>query len=342
MALRTLAFTFILPLAVHADMLFLIAGQSNAVGQGSAAQRVACLPNTAYEYDVLRDSVIPLADPAGQAWHLLEAARSEGGSVAPAFARALNRLSHERVFIVTAARGGSSCSVKGQLGGYGTWDSVSTASPANLVFPDAAEKTARAIAKAGLPLSGILWLQGERDANAIKAGGETAAEYRASLESVIGRFRGMFGAKVPFFIVKTGYQYLAAQPTVLDDTSGNAAVRKAQDAVASERDRIHIAYSGTHQFGMKQPSWMKDFVHYNQAGLNDIGDSAAAQVFAALARHSTGVRGGAMGESPERASVEAARGAAWPGRRGVFIYGASRRFGASGRRSVSGTAGGLP
>lgn len=300
---------FILPFLAHADMLFLIAGQSNAVGQGSAAQRIACLPNTAFEYDVVKDAVVPLEDPAGQPWRLLEAAKGVGGSVAPAFAKALNRLSQEKVFIVTAARGGSSCGRQGQLGGYGTWDSASAATPANLVFPDARVKTALAIAKTGLPLSGILWLQGERDANAIKEGKETVAEYREALEGVIRRFRREFGSGVPFFIVKTGYQYLQAQPTVLDDTVGNAAVRMAQGAVAAEGKRVHIAYSGTHLFGAKNPSWMNDFVHYNQLGLNDIGDSAAVMVFAELARQTTGVRrdaAGAPGMPSATAAIRAA------------------------------------
>jgi hypothetical protein len=50
-------------------------------------------------------------------------------------------------------------------------------------------------------LSGIIWLQGERDANAILAGQMTKAEYETALLSVILRFRKAFGKKIPFYIM---------------------------------------------------------------------------------------------------------------------------------------------
>lgn len=57
-----------------------------------------------------------------------------------------------------------------------------------------------------LSLSGIIWLQGERDANAILDGQLLGAEYKSALINLIERFRMEFGKKLPFYIVQTGYQ----------------------------------------------------------------------------------------------------------------------------------------
>ena len=46
-----------------------------------------------------------------------------------------------------------------------------------------------------------------------------------------------------------------------------------QSNVTSELANVYIAYSGTLSFAEK--NWMKDHVHYNQNGLNDIGLKSA-------------------------------------------------------------------
>ena len=54
---------------------------------------------------------------------------------------------------------------------FGTWDT------SGKLFALAVEKTKMAEAKSGTPLSGIIWIQGERDANAILAKQLTKIEY---------------------------------------------------------------------------------------------------------------------------------------------------------------------
>ncbi len=56
-----------------------------------------------------------------------------------------------------------------------------------------------------MKLLGVVWLQGERDANAINDGKLTAGAYREALESVIARFREACGKSLAFYIVQTGY-----------------------------------------------------------------------------------------------------------------------------------------
>ena len=245
--------------------LFLLAGQSNGVGQGDSVSSLKCKPNTAFEFDASVNEFIPLKDPAGKPWKLFQKAGT--GSVAPPFAKRLNELTNEPAYMVTAARGGASCHRKAEMSNYDTWDS------SGKLFALAVEKTKMAEAKVGVPLSGIIWMQGERDANAILAGQMTGAEYEAALENVIQRFRKEFGKKLPFFIVLTAYQQDKAP-------AGCDAVRNAQVVVSKKMKRVYIAYGETGEFARRK--WFKDIVHYNQEGLNDIGTKSAEFVYSKL------------------------------------------------------------
>ena len=162
--------------------------------------------------------------------------------------------------MVTAARGGASCNRKAEMSNYDTWDT------SGKLFDQSVEKTKMAEAKSGQALSGILWMQGERDANAILAGQLTTAEYQASLEGLIQRFRAQFGKKLPFYIVQIAFQQDKAP-------EGCQAVRDVQEAVAKKMKRVYIAYGETGEFAKRK--WFKDIVHYNQEALNDIGTKVA-------------------------------------------------------------------
>jgi imidazolonepropionase-like amidohydrolase len=186
--------------------------------------------------------------------------RAGTGSVAPSFAKRLNELSRQKIYIVTAARGGASCSRKAEMSDYDTWDTSGN------LFQLAVEKTKMAESRLGFPLSGIIWMQGERDANAILAGQMTGNEYQEALENLILRFRKEFGKKLPFYIVQTAYQQDKAP-------EGCDAVRIAQTSVAKKIKQVYIAYTETGEF--EQRKWFKDNVHYNQEALNDIGAKTA-------------------------------------------------------------------
>ena len=71
----------------------------------------------------------------------------------------------DTVIIVSAARGGSACSTTGETI-YGTWAEEGVLP----LFDAAMTKCKAAIKLTGLPFSGVIWLQGERDANAINDG----------------------------------------------------------------------------------------------------------------------------------------------------------------------------
>jgi hypothetical protein len=251
-----LTFSFNYPTV--AQQLFLLAGQSNAVGQGDSLKSVVCQSNSAFEFDAAANDFIPLKDPVGKSWKLFQCAGT--GSVAPAFAKRLNELSEQKIYMVTAARGGASCSMKAEMADYDTWDT------SGKLFAIAVEKTKMAEPKAGLRLSGIIWMQGERDANAILTGQMTGNEYQDALENLILRFRKEFGKRLPFYIIQTAYQQDKAP-------EGCDAVRNAQTSVAKKMKDVFIAYDETGEFAQRK--WFTDNVHYNQEALNDIGTKTA-------------------------------------------------------------------
>lgn len=240
--------------------LFLIAGQSNAVGQGNSTESVKCAPATALAYLAAADSLVPLADPFGEKAGHFEQAGS--GSIATAFAHEYHRLTGTVAVMVSAARGGASCHQRAELGNYGTW-AESGRLP---LLDEAVSKTRRAMQKTGLPLQGIIWMQGERDANAIADSLMSGTDYATALTGVIRRFRQQLGSDVLVYIVLTGYQAGRTK-------AGSDAVRAAQLSVATRTARTYIVYRETDEFDGR--GWMKDFVHYNQTGLNDIGQKTA-------------------------------------------------------------------
>jgi hypothetical protein len=246
----------------NGKMLFVIAGQSNAVGQGDSLTSTDCKGTPCYEYDVLQNKMKPLKDPVGQKWNLLE--RAGTGSVGPAFAKRIYELTHCDIYLVATARGGASCHRNAWLPPYNTWDRTGG------VFQDATAKIDKAISLCNLSVSGILWLQGERDANAILDKQLTPSDYKKALKDVIHRFRQKYGKSTPFYIIMTGFQKNRAK-------NGCLAVRQMQQEVSQEMKNVYIVYdTGWMSEGT---NWYKDIVHYNQKSLNIIGKTAAEEVY---------------------------------------------------------------
>lgn len=167
MEMRHLVF-FICLLSLQTTMaqnktLFLAAGQSNGVGQGDSSAAVLCTTGTAFEYYFSRDTLLALKDPVGR--RELQFEKANSGSAWPAFAKTYHDLTGSEVIIAQAARGGSSCHYKAEINNCGTWDNRGKM----LLFDSAVIKASAASRKTGMPVAGILWSQGERDANAINA-----------------------------------------------------------------------------------------------------------------------------------------------------------------------------
>lgn len=250
--------------AQHAQ-LFLVAGQSNCVGKGNASLSVSCDSIPAYEYHADGDEIVSLKDPTGENYLGFQQART--GSAWPAFARQYHHLTGDAVFITQAGRDGSSCNRKAELPGDGTWDRQGN----RLLFHHAVMKTKMAEQKTGIQLSGIIWIQGERDANAINSHQLTKKEYENTLEDLISRFHNALGESVPFYIVQTGAY-------VGHPLRGYKIVRKVQQQVAKKRNSVFLAYTKTRKFPAL--NWMRDDgIHYIQPAYNDLGKALASYIF---------------------------------------------------------------
>lgn len=253
----------LLSFSVHAQKsMWLLAGQSNASGMGDRRSSLKYTSPACFDYVQTGDSLRLLQDPVGENGTFFGKANS--GSIAPSFAWNLNRLTGDSVVIVSAARGGSACSTEGETI-YGTWAERGVLP----LFDAAVEKCRKAQHLTGLTFSGVIWLQGERDSNAVNAGCMTGADYERALRNLIGRFRRELGDGLPFYIVLTG-QY------VHRPEAGYLAVRAAQRRVAATVPGVRLVALDPWFF--PQMNMMTDDIHYSQFAYNLIGEVIARQV----------------------------------------------------------------
>lgn len=238
----------------------MVAGQSNAVGEGDQRFSYTCLSNTAFEYKSSTNEFTFLKDPVGEGGYGFDVAQT--GSSWPAFAKRLYELSSQTIYIVPAAKGGSTLNPSGFE--HLRWDYEGN------LWTSAVEKINLASAKIGLPLSGIIWSQGEADASAINAHELTPQQYKVQLKKMISRFRDEFSPELPFYIIQTGF-------AAGEDSRGYEAVQKIQEEICNELPHTYLVYTFTRYF--KEYNLMIDYIHYNQQGYNAIGKTIAEVIY---------------------------------------------------------------
>lgn len=259
---------FVLTVAISAaayaqKSMWIVAGQSNASGMGDRRTSMKYTNPKCFDYVETGDSLRILQDPVGENGKYFGKANS--GSICPSFACNLNKMTGDTVIIVSAARGGSACSTAGETI-YGTW-----AEKGILPLFDAAMKKCKAARTfADQDFSGVIWLQGERDANAINDGKMDGEDYEEALRNLIERFRKSLGDKdLPFYIVLTG-QYIN------HPQQGYHQVRAAQRKVAKKVANVHLVPVDPWIF--PQMNMMTDDIHYSQFAYNLIGETVARQI----------------------------------------------------------------
>lgn len=250
--------------------VFLIAGQSNARGKGEAADAPAVPDGVAYEWtgeglahleDPIGDDHSP-GDPFGSAW--------------PAFATTYHESTGRESTYVPAAVGGTAllAAVDGPASNH--WD-VTAESP---LLRRAVQRTwdclshLRATGDSDPVFRGVLWSQGEKDAQAIDDGTVGAPDYRSGLRELVRAFRREFDRPdLPVFVFQTGH-------AASGDTPGFEAVRGGQADLAAGDDAVHLVFDGTATFPDR--GLMRDEFHYTQAGYNEMGRVGAERVVAAI------------------------------------------------------------
>jgi lysophospholipase L1-like esterase len=224
--------------------LYMVAGQSNARGTGDYLLSES-VGDYSQEYDYFFDTLKPLSDPVGD--KALNFQESKTGSIVPSFVNSIYDCHKINTTIVHAARGGSSSLL---------WK--------NLLVNQSKTKLNRAQELTGLPLSGVIWIQGETDAFNIMQGASDLDLYRNNLLSIINSYEEN-GIQVPFYIVEIG-----PYPKNADTNTYFDSIRYVQHEVASSEENVFIAYDRTNLFSQLN-LMQEDGIHYSQQGYNLIG-----------------------------------------------------------------------
>src|SRR5690606_38128937 len=138
------------------------------------------------------------------------------------------------------------------------------------IFAPCIVKVKMAERQTGVKLQGVLWLQGERDANAINDGRQTEEGYGEALKELIARVRQELGnPRLPIYLVMTGQYTRHPQP-------GYLAARRMQREIANEDKYVFLAPIDPWYF--PQDDMMTDNIHYAQPAYNRIGAILAQEV----------------------------------------------------------------
>ena len=238
------------PIYEHYDF-FVVAGQSNARGQGEAPLAPEVPAGAAYEVTP-QGRISALADPVG---------RAETGSAWPAFANAYSEATGRGVVLVSQTFNGSKQVWLPGDRDLGTWD---VSRETNLyAHTDAKARRALRTAEDALPNvrpAGWLWIQGGTDARRIEDGRLTVEAYEQKLHALarsVGRDWG-----TPLYLWVSGTDARA-------DSPGIQAVRRVQNQ-ADALDEVVVSYRDAVSF--VERGWMQpDHVHWAQPGLNEAG-----------------------------------------------------------------------
>jgi hypothetical protein len=253
-----------IPVDTDVDV-FIIAGQSNAQGYeygvvatGSTSPIVT--PGTALQY---WNGVVSAAnDPVGNAFY---------ASAWPQFAISYYAKTGRKVAFVPTAVPGSALDVNSPSNG-----TASNWSPSGTYFNSSVSSTTDAMAAfraAGYTphLVGVLWDQGENDADAINAAAPvTGAMYTIDMQTLIANYRtSLSDTNLPFYIFETGKTNFA-------DTAGYRTIRTAQEATASSTINTFIVFRNAVDFWTR--GLMNGSYHYSQAGYNEMGRVGAENI----------------------------------------------------------------
>lgn len=238
--------------------IFLIAGQSNMVGQGNSATSPNPSSNTVYQYHSSTFSQVTN-----------EVGAANTGSAWPSFGIKYYELTGRKICFVTSAVNGSAQTTQADTGN-GNWSTSGTLYSTSVTN---VTNAISAVTAAGYTpvFKGVLWGQGENDARAINDALVTALQYTTALTTMVTNYRTQFGANMPFYIFQTG-----TEPAE-DPGTGYLQIRNAQQAFADSEPLLNImAFRNALTFADR--SLLSDGLHYNQTGLNEMGEQGAINV----------------------------------------------------------------
>ena len=250
--------------------VFATGGQSNAKGIGDGSKSPDPQSGTAYEFENNTGNIVELDDSVGTGKY-----EAFTGSAWPAFAKKYHSRTGRNVAIIPTAVGGSAqvASVKNNH-----WDA---GGPRRGAAVDIIGRGMDALRNEGFEprLRGMLWSQGESDAQAITNGNLTIGEYKRAFSEMVEYFRNNIRDHFPLWLFQTG------KPST-GDSSGFRKVRAAQaDFPATERDVQMVStvqknfpdkgLIAPHRVSTQEVTVLSHVYHYSQRGYNVMGRTGA-------------------------------------------------------------------
>lgn len=245
-------------------LLFIVAGQSNAVGTGPyPGYEDASYCGLYWDWtDQKAKALKPLKDPVY---------RSVKGSAWPSFARKMFEITGRKVIILNIAWGGAAVT---NISANSWYQDEKVTSPRRTdATREWADMTTELEAKGiQYELVGMLWVQGEAECSRVGAGTLAIKAYVDGTLDVFQFFRGLTNSpSLPVYMAQIGYHDLCL--TNDEIRKGYDAVRKAQlDLCANGKTALMSSeLPGTYFMA----GYMTDKVHYSQRGYNSLGASFA-------------------------------------------------------------------
>ena len=271
--------------------IFIVAGQSNAVGHGSAIglpEELLLQPDVRYWYDTehgySRNSFLDLKPLKSKFGPELNAGRILADHL------------EDEVAIIKRSIGGTELA---QIQGQGDWNPNSSRELYDSLIRNVNAAKADIISQGNLPhVAGLFWMQGESDAksgslavdNYTPPQPETANAYEANLINLIASLRtDLSSPELPVFI---GEIHIGDDPSITTDPDSDfntsfgewdytPTVRAAEAAVAAADPRTFLIETQDFSLG-------SDYLHFDQAGQLALGAAFAHAYLATLPEPSTG------------------------------------------------------
>lgn len=238
--------------------VFLIGGQSNAQGVGDSSLAPYFVDNTAYQYYSGTLSELTLR----------QVGNSATGSAWNAFAQTYYAITGRKILFVPSALSGSGQVAAANPGS--NWDASGTLYGTSVTNLNNALSAATSAGYTPI-FKGILWSQGETDADKINDATITQADYISAFAAMRARYRGDLGINTPFYIFRIG-------TLISGNDAGYASVRAAQVSAMNGDSLTNVVFWNAVDFNAR--GLHTTGYHYTQAGYNEMGRMGAQNVIA--------------------------------------------------------------
>lgn len=263
--MSTIADNYTLDPSITGDVdVFLTAGQSDARGKGDSTASPDVASGTAHEFT--GSGLVTLDDPVGDT----TATEANSGSAWPAFAVRYNAATNREVVFVPEAVGGAAMASEADTGN-GFWEPGVSGS----LYPTAKQHVNDCLTwlsnngYSNPQFRGVLWHQGETDADQIRDGVITQDQFKTAMQALVDQFHTDFRSDLPFYAAYLGRRQGGAEPNTRK-------VRGAQKEIVAENDYAIAAFKDCYSFarrGLQQDTW-----HFTQPGYDEMGRVMASRV----------------------------------------------------------------